>query len=67
MLLSDIRQLSKEIGLQTLIMDSFIPPQYQELIERNSIWDEISGDWHVVSVRDIRTLFLIIIVPYSAV
>ena len=48
-LLSNIRQLNREMGLYTLIMDSYIPQEYQELIQHHTLWDEETQEWHLVT------------------
>ena len=30
-----------------LVLDNFIPPEYQEQIEQLSVWHEDVGDWEV--------------------
>ena len=47
-MLDTIRQLSREVKLQTLIIDSYIPKEYQELLERHASWHEDTGEWHMV-------------------
>ena len=34
-LLENVRQLSRELKLQMLIIDNFIPPEYQVLLDSN--------------------------------
>jgi len=46
-LLENVRQLSRELQLQMLIIDSFIPQHYQELIEQNATFIEEYGDWQL--------------------
>jgi len=46
-LLESVRQLSRELSLQMLIIDSFVPSQYQEMIERYVHWNEEIGDWQL--------------------
>ena len=47
-LLGDIRHIGKELGLQSIIMESYIPHDYQELIQQHATWDEEEGEWHMV-------------------
>uniref|UniRef100_A0A8C1XLW0 Kinesin-like protein n=1 Tax=Cyprinus carpio TaxID=7962 RepID=A0A8C1XLW0_CYPCA len=49
-LLENIRQLSRELRLQMLIIDNFIPQEYQEMIENYVHWNEDIGEWQLVSV-----------------
>lgn len=49
-LLSNIRQLNREMGLYTLIMDSYIPQEYQELIQHHALWDEETQEWHLHAI-----------------
>uniref|UniRef100_A0A2K6MM15 Kinesin-like protein KIF3A n=1 Tax=Rhinopithecus bieti TaxID=61621 RepID=A0A2K6MM15_RHIBE len=44
-LLENIRQLSRELRLQMLIIDNFIPRDYQEMIENYVHWNEDIGEW----------------------
>ena len=56
-LLSDVRQMDKELSLQALVIDSYIPREYQELIEQHAVWDEESGEWHLVQTNTHTLLF----------
>ena len=47
-MLDTIRQLSREVKLQMLIINSYIPKEYQELLERHASWHEDTGEWHMV-------------------
>ena len=49
-LLDNVRQLTRELRLQMLVIDSFIPADYQEVIERNVIWNEDIGEWQLKCV-----------------
>ncbi|XP_030067465.1 kinesin-like protein KIF3A isoform X3 [Microcaecilia unicolor] len=49
-LLENIRQLSRELRLQMLIIDNFIPPDYQEMIENYVHWNEDIGEWQLKCV-----------------
>lgn len=49
-LLDNVRQLTRELRLQMLVIDSFIPAEYQEVIERNVIWNEEIGEWQLKCV-----------------
>ena len=47
-LLDSVRQLTRELRLQMLIIDSFMPLEYQELVEQHVHWNEEIGegcDW----------------------
>ncbi len=46
-LLENVRQLTRELRLQHLILDAFIPSDYQELIEKNVHWNEDIGEWQL--------------------
>uniref|UniRef100_A0A8C7RCP0 Kinesin-like protein n=1 Tax=Oncorhynchus mykiss TaxID=8022 RepID=A0A8C7RCP0_ONCMY len=48
-LLENIRHLSRELRLQMLIIDNFIPQEYQEMIENYVHWNEDIGEWQLVS------------------
>ncbi|XP_023694119.1 kinesin-like protein KIF3A isoform X1 [Paramormyrops kingsleyae] len=49
-LLENIRQLSRELRLQMLIIDSFIPQEYQDMIENYVHWNEDIGEWQLKCV-----------------
>lgn len=49
-MLDTIRQLSREVKLQMLIINSYIPKEYQELLERHASWHEDTGEWHMVKL-----------------
>ncbi|XP_021567445.1 kinesin-like protein KIF3A isoform X2 [Carlito syrichta] len=49
-LLENIRQLSRELRLQLLIIDNFIPRDYQEMIENYVHWNEDIGEWQLKCV-----------------
>ncbi len=43
-----IRELNKEMKLQSLVMDCFIPEEYQTQLQSHSVWNEETGEWHMV-------------------
>lgn len=47
-LLDMIRELSKEVKLQTLIINTNVPPEYLKNLEDHVEWNEETGDWHMV-------------------
>ena len=47
-LLQDIRDLDKQVELQALIMNYFIPQEFQDLIEQHVQWDDEEQEWHLV-------------------
>ncbi len=49
-MLEAIRELNKELKLQSLIMDRYIPEDYQTQLEAHSAWSEDTGEWHMVRV-----------------
>ncbi|XP_053573158.1 kinesin-like protein KIF3A isoform X1 [Bombina bombina] len=49
-LLENIRQLSRELRLQMIIIDSFIPQEYQEMVENYVHWNEDIGEWQLKCV-----------------
>ncbi|XP_038849439.1 kinesin-like protein KIF3A isoform X2 [Salvelinus fontinalis] len=49
-LLENIRHLSRELRLQMLIIDNFIPQEYQEMIENYVQWNEDIGEWQLKCV-----------------
>ncbi|XP_028966984.1 kinesin-like protein KIF3A [Galendromus occidentalis] len=48
--IDSVRQLSRELKLNMLIIDTFIPEQFQQLIEKNSTWNEDIGEWQLKCV-----------------
>lgn len=46
-LLDNVKLLSKELRLCMLVIDHFIPPEYQEQIEQLAVWHEDVGDWEL--------------------
>ncbi|KAG1676987.1 Kinesin-like protein KIF3A [Nymphon striatum] len=49
-LLENIRQLSRELRLKLLIIDSFIPNEYQKMLEHHVHWNEDIGEWQLKCV-----------------
>ena len=49
--MQDIRDLDKQVELQALIMNYFIPQEFQDLIEQHVQWDEEEQEWHLVRYR----------------
>jgi len=49
-LLENVRQLTRELKLQMLLIDSFVPADYQQLIESNVSWNEDIGEWQLKCV-----------------
>lgn len=49
-LLENIRQLSCELKLQMLIIDSFIPTEFQKMLEYYVHWNEDIGEWELKCV-----------------
>lgn len=46
-LLDSIRELRKELQFESLLIDSFIPLEFQELIEQQASWNEEIGEWQL--------------------
>uniref|UniRef100_A0A6A7FVA2 Kinesin-like protein n=2 Tax=Hirondellea gigas TaxID=1518452 RepID=A0A6A7FVA2_9CRUS len=49
-LLESIRLLSRENRLHQLLIDSFIPPDYQKLVQQYVQWNEDIGEWQLKCV-----------------
>ncbi|GAB1597339.1 kinesin-like protein KIF3A [Argonauta hians] len=49
-LLENIRQLTRELKLQMLIIDNFIPPEFQNVIEHYVHWNDDIGEWQLKCV-----------------
>ena len=47
-----VRGLKREVGLHQLVIDTYIPDQYQQLIHSHATWNEDTGEWHLVSARE---------------
>ncbi|CAH0403895.1 unnamed protein product [Chilo suppressalis] len=46
-ILDSVRALKREIQLADLVLDSYIPKEYQALIEKYVHWNEQLGEWQV--------------------
>ncbi|EDV25164.1 Kinesin-like protein KIF3A [Trichoplax sp. H2] len=46
----NIKQLTRDIQMQSVLIDNFIPIDCQTLIESNMAWSEEMGDWQLRSV-----------------
>ncbi|KAJ8668704.1 hypothetical protein QAD02_010367 [Eretmocerus hayati] len=49
-LLEGVRSMSRELQLQELILNNYIPVEYQTLIERYIHWSEDIGEWQLKCV-----------------
>lgn len=49
-LLENVRQLSRELKLHMQIIDSFIPQEYQNMVEQHVHWNEDIGEWQLKCV-----------------
>lgn len=49
-LLENVRQLSRELKLQMLIIDNFIPMEFQKMLEHYVHWNEDIGEWQLKCV-----------------
>lgn len=49
-LLESVRELSKDLKLQMTIIDSYIPMEFQGMIEENVTWNEDLGEWQLKCV-----------------
>ena len=49
-LLDNVRQLTRDLRLQMLVIDAFTPPEYQSIIEDNVHWNEDIGEWQLKCV-----------------
>ena len=52
-----VRGLRQEVGLHQMVIETFIPDQYQQLIQSHATWNEDTGEWHLVSVCMIMTCY----------
>jgi len=46
-LLESVRSASKEDKFLQLVMDNYIPKEYQEMIRQGMIWNEETGEWQL--------------------
>ena len=46
-LTDNVNQLNRELSLSDLILSYFIPEEYMQLIEDNSMYDESIGEWQI--------------------
>jgi len=46
----NIRSLSRELALCELVINSYIPKEYQSMIERFTLWNEDIGEWQLKCV-----------------
>ena len=53
-----IRELNREVKLQTLIINSYVPQEHQEQLEQLVQWQEDTGDWHMVSRNSLLIHFV---------
>nr|CAD7398978.1 unnamed protein product [Timema cristinae] len=49
-LLDSVRSLTRELKLQEMIIDSFIPLHYQDKLEQYMHWNEDIGEWQLKCV-----------------
>ena len=49
-LLDNVRQLTRDLRLQMLVIDAFVPPEFQTVIEENVAWNEEIGEWQLKCV-----------------
>ena len=49
-MLDMIRVLNKDVKLQAMIMDSYIPQEYQERMEQLVKWQEETGEWYMPGI-----------------
>ncbi|CAI9727654.1 KIF3A isoform X1 [Octopus vulgaris] len=49
-LLENVRQLSRELKLQMLIIDNFIPMEFQKMLEHYVHWNDDIGEWQLKCV-----------------
>lgn len=50
-LLDTIRELSKQLKMKMLIINSFVPPEEITRIERRADWDEETGEWKIQGIQ----------------
>jgi kinesin family protein 3/17 len=50
-MLDTIRELSKELKLKMLMINSFVPPEELSKIERKASWDDESQEWRISHIQ----------------
>ena len=66
-MLEIVQGLSQEMRLHQLVIDAFVPDQYQQLIHSHATWNEDTGEWHLVSPASLGTVpALTDILPWPA-
>lgn len=46
-LLDNVRQLSRDLRLHQLIIDNYIPPEYQDVVDHCMAWNDEVGEWQL--------------------
>ena len=54
-LLLTVRELTRQLQLQNLVIESFVPPEEVELLEGRAVWDDDGGEeWRLLPRSDTR-------------
>jgi hypothetical protein len=53
-LLHTVRELTRQVQLQNLVIDSFVPPEEVSKLERRAAWDEDSEQWRLLPFSEGR-------------
>lgn len=48
-MLDNIRELSRQLKLKELVVNTFVPPDDEKLIERRAVWNEEEDSWTVAA------------------
>jgi kinesin family protein 3/17 len=51
-LLHTVRELTRQLQLQTMVIDSFIPPSDVKKLEGRAEWDDEVEEWHLAPLSD---------------
>jgi len=55
-LLHTVRELTRQVQLQNLVIESFVPPDEVAKLERRAVWDEDGSEqWRLLSLSEGRT------------
>ena len=46
-LTDNVRLLNRELSLVNLVLSFYVTEESMQLIDNNSMWDEVTGEWHI--------------------
>ena len=55
-LLHTVRELTRQLNLQNMVIDAFVPPAELTKLEKRAVWDEDgSEEWRLLPRSEVRT------------